>query len=92
MLFFSFHGMLSANEWALRGINVNAIAPGYMETDDTDALSKDGNRSRQILERIPAGRWGTASDLAGAAVFLASQASNHIHGHVLVVGGGWLSR
>jgi 2-dehydro-3-deoxy-D-gluconate 5-dehydrogenase len=81
-----------ANEWAPHGINVNAIAPGYMETDNTEALRKDGNRSRQILERIPAGRWGTPSDLAGAAVFLASQASNYIHGHVLVVDGGWLSR
>ena len=81
-----------ANEWASRGINVNAIAPGYMETDNTEALRKDGHRSRQILECIPAGRWGTPADLAGAAVFLASQASNYIHGHVLVVDGGWLSR
>jgi 2-deoxy-D-gluconate 3-dehydrogenase len=81
-----------ANEWACKGVNVNAIAPGYMETDNTEALRKDENRSRQILERIPAGRWGTPSDLAGAAVFLASQASNYIHGHVLVVDGGWLAR
>ena len=81
-----------ANEWASKGINVNAIAPGYMETDNTSALRNDAVRSRQILDRIPAGRWGTPSDLAGAAVFLASRASDYIHGHVLVVDGGWLSR
>jgi 2-deoxy-D-gluconate 3-dehydrogenase len=81
-----------ANEWASKGINVNAIAPGYMETDNTEALRKDPDRSRQILERIPAGRWGSATDLAGAAVFLASSASNYMHGHVLVVDGGWLGR
>jgi 2-deoxy-D-gluconate 3-dehydrogenase len=81
-----------ANEWAAEGINVNAIAPGYMATDNTAALRADANRSRQILERIPAGRWGTASDLGGAAVFLASRASDYIHGHILVVDGGWLSR
>jgi 2-deoxy-D-gluconate 3-dehydrogenase len=81
-----------ANEWASKGINVNAVAPGYMETDNTETLRKDGNRSRQILERIPAGRWGAPADLAGAAVFLASQASNYIHGQILVVDGGWLSR
>ncbi len=81
-----------ANEWASRGINVNAIAPGYMETDNTSALRADPVRSRQILERIPAGRWGTPSDLAGAAVFLASRASDYLHGHVLVVDGGWMSR
>jgi 2-dehydro-3-deoxy-D-gluconate 5-dehydrogenase len=81
-----------ANEWAARGINVNAIAPGYMETDNTSALRADPVRSRQILERIPAGRWGTPSDLGGAAVFLASRASDYMHGHVLVVDGGWMSR
>jgi 2-deoxy-D-gluconate 3-dehydrogenase len=81
-----------ANEWASKGINVNAIAPGYMETDNTQALRADPVRSRQILERIPAGRWGKPSDIGGAAVFLASQASGYIHGHVLVVDGGWLSR
>lgn len=81
-----------ANEWASRGINVNAIAPGYMATDNTAALRADATRSRQIMERIPAGRWGRSSDLAGAAVFLASHASDYVHGHVLVVDGGWLSR
>jgi 2-deoxy-D-gluconate 3-dehydrogenase len=81
-----------ANEWAAEGINVNAIAPGYMATDNTAALRADANRSQQILERIPAGRWGTPSDLGGAAVFLASRASDYIHGHILVVDGGWLSR
>jgi len=81
-----------ANEWASKGINVNAIAPGYMDTDNTEALRKNPERARQILERIPAGRWGHPDDLAGAAVFLASAASNYIHGHVLVVDGGWLNR
>lgn len=81
-----------ANEWAANGINVNAIAPGYMVTDNTVALRDDPVRSRQILERIPAGRWGEPADLAGAAVFLCSAASDYIHGHVLVVDGGWLSR
>jgi 2-deoxy-D-gluconate 3-dehydrogenase len=81
-----------ANEWASRGINVNAIAPGYMETDNTAALRADPVCSRQILERIPAGRWGTPSDLSGAAIFLASRASDYMHGHILVVDGGWLSR
>ena len=81
-----------ADEWASRGVNVNAIAPGYMETDNTVALRADPVRSRQILERIPAGRWGKPSDLAGAAVFLASPASDYMHGHVLVVDGGWLGR
>jgi 2-deoxy-D-gluconate 3-dehydrogenase len=81
-----------ANEWASRGVNVNAIAPGYMETDNTTALRADPVRSRQILERIPAGRWGTPADLAGAAVFLASRASDYMHGHVLVVDGGWMGR
>jgi 2-dehydro-3-deoxy-D-gluconate 5-dehydrogenase len=81
-----------ANEWAAKGINVNAIAPGYMVTDNTEALRHDAVRSRQILERIPAGRWGEPSDLAGAAVFLCSSASDYVHGHVLVVDGGWLAR
>jgi 2-deoxy-D-gluconate 3-dehydrogenase len=81
-----------ANEWAAKGINVNAIAPGYMVTDNTEALRSDPVRSQQILERIPAGRWGEPADLAGAAVFLCSAASDYVHGHVLVVDGGWLSR
>lgn len=81
-----------ANEWASKGINVNAIAPGYMQTDVTTALRDDPQRSRQIIERIPAGRWGTPDDLAGAAVFLASRASDYVHGHVLVVDGGWMGR
>jgi 2-deoxy-D-gluconate 3-dehydrogenase len=81
-----------ANEWASKGINVNAIAPGYMATDNTAALRADANRSRQILERIPAGRWGTPQDLAGVAVFLASHASDYIHGTVLTVDGGWMGR
>jgi 2-deoxy-D-gluconate 3-dehydrogenase len=81
-----------ANEWASKGINVNAIAPGYMATDNTEALRNDPGRSRQLLDRIPAGRWGTPSDLTGAAVFLCSLASDYVHGHVLVVDGGWLGR
>jgi 2-deoxy-D-gluconate 3-dehydrogenase len=81
-----------ANEWAGRGVNVNAIAPGYMATDNTSALRSDPVRSRQILERIPAGRWGEPADLGGAAVFLASRASDYIHGHVLIVDGGWMGR
>ncbi len=81
-----------ANEWAGKGINVNAIAPGYMRTDNTKALQQDETRSRQILERIPAGRWGEPSDLAGAAVFLASPASDYMNGHVLVIDGGWMGR
>lgn len=81
-----------ANEWACKGINVNAIAPGYMATDNTAALRKDPDRSRQILERIPAGRWGEPSDLAGAAIFLSSAASNYVHGHILLVDGGWMAR
>ena len=81
-----------ANEWASKGINVNAIAPGYMATDNTTALRQDAQRSRQIMERIPAGRWGESSDLAGAAVFLCSSASDYVHGHILVVDGGWLGR
>lgn len=81
-----------ANEWAAKGINVNAIAPGYMRTDNTKALQQDETRNRQILERIPAARWGEPSDLAGAAVFLCSAASDYVNGHVLVVDGGWMGR
>jgi len=81
-----------ANEWADKGINVNAIAPGYMATDNTTALRADAARSAAILARIPMGRWGLPSDLAGTAVFLASDASNYVQGHVLVVDGGWLCR
>jgi 2-deoxy-D-gluconate 3-dehydrogenase len=81
-----------ANEWAARGVNVNAIAPGYMRTDNTLALQRDEVRNRQILERIPAARWGDPADVAGAAVFLSSSASDYVHGHVLVVDGGWLGR
>jgi 2-deoxy-D-gluconate 3-dehydrogenase len=81
-----------ANEWAAQGINVNAIAPGYMRTDNTAALQRDEARNRQILERIPAARWGDPIDVCGAAVFLASAASDYVHGHVLVVDGGWLGR
>jgi 2-deoxy-D-gluconate 3-dehydrogenase len=81
-----------ANEWAGRGINVNAIAPGYMVTDNTALLRADEVRARQIGERIPAGRWGTPADLVGAAVFLASAASDYVNGHVLAVDGGWLAR
>jgi 2-deoxy-D-gluconate 3-dehydrogenase len=81
-----------ANEWASKGINVNAIAPGYMATDNTEALRNDPQRSRQILERIPAARWGHPTDVAGAALFLCSAASDYVHGHLLVVDGGWMSR
>lgn len=81
-----------ANEWASKNINVNAIAPGYMGTDNTEALRKDEMRSRQILERIPAARWGTPDDVAGAAVFLCSDASQYIHGQILPIDGGWLGR
>jgi 2-deoxy-D-gluconate 3-dehydrogenase len=81
-----------SNEWAAKRINVNAIAPGYMATGNTAALRSDPVRSRQILERIPAGRWGDPEDIAGAAVFLCSAASDYVHGHVLVVDGGWLAR
>jgi 2-deoxy-D-gluconate 3-dehydrogenase len=81
-----------ANEWAPHGVQVNAIAPGYVATDLTNALQNDPTRSRQILERIPAGRWGSPQDVAGAAVFLASPASDYISGHILVVDGGWLAR
>jgi 2-deoxy-D-gluconate 3-dehydrogenase len=83
---------LLANEWASKGISVNAIAPGYIATNNTAALQADETRNRQILERIPANRWGQPSDLAGAVVFLASDASNYVQGHVLAVDGGWLAR
>ncbi len=83
---------LLANEWAAKGINVNAIAPGYIATNNTAALQADEARNRQIMERIPAGRWGQPSDLAGAVVFLASDASDYIQGHILAVDGGWLAR
>jgi len=81
-----------ANEWASHGVNVNAIAPGYIATDNTEALRQDPARSGAILDRIPAGRWGDASDLKGAAVFLASSASDYVHGAVIPVDGGWLGR
>lgn len=81
-----------ANEWASKGVNVNAIAPGYIATDNTAALRADPDRSRSILERIPAGRWGEPDDLKGAVVFLASRASDYIHGTILAVDGGWLAR
>ena len=81
-----------ANEWAKFNVNVNAIAPGYMETANTSALRADENRNRQILERIPAGHWGSPEDLVGAAVFLSSAASDYMQGHLLVVDGGWMAR
>lgn len=84
--------MTMANEWAKYGINVNAIAPGYMATNNTQALRADSERSAAILERIPAGRWGTPDDLMGAAVFLASSASDYVNGFTLAVDGGWLAR
>ena len=91
------HGLLGitrllANEWAALGINVNAIAPGYIETNNTIALRDDEARSRSILDRIPAARWGRPSDVGGAAVFLASSAADYVHGAVLPVDGGWLAR
>jgi 2-deoxy-D-gluconate 3-dehydrogenase len=81
-----------SNEWAGKGINVNAIAPGYIATDNTAPLRADPTRSRQIMERIPAGRWGEPDDIAGAAVFLCSDAARYVHGHVLTVDGGWMGR
>ncbi len=91
------HGVLGitrllANEWAAKGINVNAIAPGYIETNNTEALRNDPDRSKSILERIPAGRWGVADDIGDAAVFLLARASNYMHGAVIPVDGGWLAR
>lgn len=81
-----------SNEWAGRGVTVNGIAPGYIATDNTQALQDDADRSRAILERIPAGRWGTAEDIGGAAVFLASDAARYVSGAILPVDGGWLGR
>ncbi|PYS68752.1 MAG: 2-deoxy-D-gluconate 3-dehydrogenase [Acidobacteria bacterium] len=81
-----------ANEWAKHRINVNAIAPGYMRTTNTTALQADETRNRQILERIPAARWGEADDVAGAALFLSCSASDYVNGHILVVDGGWMGR
>jgi 2-deoxy-D-gluconate 3-dehydrogenase len=81
-----------ANEWAAKGVNVNAIAPGYIATDNTEALRNDPLRSRSILDRIPAGRWGEPEDFKGPIVFLASEASNYIHGTILTVDGGWMGR
>jgi 2-deoxy-D-gluconate 3-dehydrogenase len=81
-----------ANEWAGKDVNVNAIAPGYIATDNTAALRADSTRNKQIVMRIPAGRWGTPDDLKGAIVFLASAASNYIHGEILAVDGGWMGR
>lgn len=83
---------LLANEWAQHGINVNAIAPGYFATNNTDALRADEKRNTEILGRIPAGRWGEPSDLAGASVFLSSRASDYVHGTIVAVDGGWLAR
>ncbi len=83
---------LMANEWAGRGLNVNAIAPGYIETNNTEALRADPDRSRAILDRIPAGRWGRPEDIAQTAVFLAAPASDYVNGAILNVDGGWLAR
>lgn len=84
--------MSLSNEWAGKGINVNAIAPGYIDTDNTEALRNDPERSQSILSRIPAGRWGSADDLKGAVVYLASPASNYVNGILLTVDGGWMGR
>jgi len=84
--------MALANEWAAKGVNVNAIAPGYIDTDNTEALRNDPVRSKAILERIPAGRWGKPEDFAAPAVFLASAASDYMHGTILTVDGGWMGR
>ena len=84
--------MALANEWAGRGVNVNAIAPGYIETDVTAALRADAQRNPAILQRIPAGRWGKPEDLQGAVVFLASKAADYAHGSILIVDGGWMGR
>jgi 2-deoxy-D-gluconate 3-dehydrogenase len=83
---------LLANEWAAKGLNVNAIAPGYIATNNTAALQADEARNKAIMERIPAGRWGSPDDMGGAAVFLASSASDYVNGHILAVDGGWLAR
>lgn len=84
--------MALSNEWAGKGINVNAIAPGYIATDNTEALRKDSERSKQILQRIPAGRWGEPDDFKGPAVFLSSAASDYMHGSIMLVDGGWMGR
>ena len=84
--------MALANEWAARGVNVNAIAPGYIRTDNTQALQDDPVRSKAILDRIPAGRWGEPEDFAGPVVFLASAASNYMNGTIMLVDGGWMGR
>ena len=84
--------MAFANEWASKGVNVNAIAPGYINTDNTEALRNDPDRSKSILDRIPAGRWGLPKDFAGPVVFLASDASDYMHGSILTVDGGWMGR
>ena len=84
--------MAMSNEWAGKGVQVNAIAPGYIATDNTEALRNDPDRSQAILSRIPAGRWGTADDMKGAAVFLASAASDYVNGTILTVDGGWMGR
>ena len=84
--------MALANEWAGKGVNVNAIAPGYISTDNTTALREDKERSSSILGRIPAGRWGEPEDFKGPVVFLASEASNYVHGTILTVDGGWMGR
>jgi 2-deoxy-D-gluconate 3-dehydrogenase len=84
--------MAFANEWAAHGVHVNAIAPGYIRTDITEALQKDRDRSAAILSRIPAGRWGNPEDFAGPIVFLCSEASNYMHGSILLVDGGWMGR
>ncbi|WP_424985247.1 SDR family oxidoreductase [Microbulbifer sp. S227A] len=84
--------MAFANEWAGQGVNVNAIAPGYIDTDNTEALRNDPVRSKSILDRIPAGRWGTPEDFKGPVVFLASDAAAYMHGHVMLVDGGWMGR
>lgn len=81
-----------SNEWAAHGVQVNAIAPGYISTDNTEALRNDPERSRAILDRIPAGRWGTPDDFKGPVVFLASEASNYVNGTILTVDGGWMGR
>jgi NAD(P)-dependent dehydrogenase (short-subunit alcohol dehydrogenase family) len=83
---------LLANEWAARGISVNAIAPGYIATNNTEALRADESRNKSILERIPAGRWGEPDDIGGAAVFLATPAAKYVHGAIVNVDGGWLAR
>ncbi|UXP34182.1 SDR family oxidoreductase [Reichenbachiella agarivorans] len=84
--------MAFANEWAGKGVNVNAVAPGYISTDNTEALRNDADRSASILSRIPAGRWGEATDFAGPTVFLASAASSYMHGSIMLVDGGWMGR